>query len=70
MLAMAGLSDKSPAAVAADWVGIGEAIDPAGEDRRRYDDMYQIYTSLYPVMRAAMHGLSAVDREMAGRDRP
>ncbi len=70
MLGMAGLSDRHPAALAADWVGIGAAIEPAREDRRRYDDMYEIYASLYPAMRAAMHGLSAVDRENPGSNRP
>ena len=36
-----------------------EVTEPDAERARRYDELYEIYTGLYPALREAMHALSA-----------
>jgi sugar (pentulose or hexulose) kinase len=35
-----------------------EVTEPDGERARRYDELYGIYTELYPALRGAMHALA------------
>ena len=62
ILAMAGLRDDDPAAVAANWVRTGAAIDPVPGTAELYGEMYGIFQSLYPATGGAMRRLSNIDR--------
>lgn len=59
---LAGVAADAFAGVeeAADRVRLrAEVAEPDPERARRYDELYELYTSLYPALREAMHGLAA-----------
>jgi sugar (pentulose or hexulose) kinase len=35
-----------------------DVTEPDAERARRYDELYEVYTSLYPALREAMHRLA------------
>ncbi|NNG03400.1 MAG: xylulokinase, partial [Inquilinus sp.] len=65
MLAIAGLTGAHLESLAADWVRAEEPICPRPGDVDYYDQMYAIFSALYPATRQAMHRLSAIDRNQA-----
>ncbi|HVL25955.1 MAG TPA: FGGY-family carbohydrate kinase [Thermomicrobiales bacterium] len=55
-------------ALADTWVSVAEVIEPRPRERRRYDDVYRVYRSLYEHARDDLHALARLgeEREPAG----
>lgn len=54
--------------VAADtrWNPPAETLQPDGQARARYDELYRVYRSLYPATREHAHALARVQEDAAG----
>ena len=48
-----GLADSDT-----DWSNISDTVEPNGENRETYDELYGIYRELYPATREQMHALA------------
>jgi xylulokinase len=51
---------------ATDWARIVETVSPSGASRELYDELYDLYGSLYPATRDIVHRLAAI-QEAADR---
>jgi xylulokinase len=46
----------------ADWSRIAATVEPKEENRKVYDELYEIYRDLYPATREQMHALAGMQR--------
>ena len=52
--------------VDARWNAPAEMLQPDGQARARYDELYQVYRSLYPATREHAHAMARVQEDAAG----
>lgn len=50
-----------------EWNPPARMLEPNAEDHARYDELYRLYTSLYPANMEQMHALAAIQRAGDGR---
>lgn len=58
VMAASGVLGRDTTELCEEWIQVVDRSEPIPENRRRYDELYGIYRSLYPALKNAMHRLS------------
>lgn len=58
VMAASGVLGRDISELCEEWIQIEERSEPNPDNQRRYEEVYDIYRSLYPTLQNAMHRLS------------
>lgn len=62
-LAMAAVSGRDLAALAADWAQTGPLVEPRAAHAAVYERLYGVFSRLYPQVAPLMHALAGIERD-------